>query len=90
MLIRSIVAAFAAALIVPVTLSSPVDARRGAAGRDTVAAAAARQPATSTMTPEQIIAELRRPENSSGNIADGVEAVTGGRARRGRRRCAPS
>lgn len=79
MLIRSIVAAFAAALIVPVTLSSPVDARRGAAGRDTVAAAAARQPATSTMTPEQIIAELRRPENSTGNIADGVEAVTGGR-----------
>jgi len=31
------------------------------------------------MTPEQIIAALRRPENSTGNIADGVEAATGGR-----------
>ena len=31
------------------------------------------------MTPEQIIAALRSPENSTGNIADGVEAVTGAR-----------
>ena len=41
--------------------------------------AAAKQAAASSMTPEQIIAELRRPENSTGNIADGVEAATGGR-----------
>jgi regulator of RNase E activity RraA len=31
------------------------------------------------MTPEQIIAELRRPANSTGNVADGVEAATGTR-----------
>lgn len=37
-------------------------------------------PATSgRMTPEQIIAEFRRRENSTGNVADGVEAVTGAR-----------
>ena len=41
--------------------------------------AAPAQPATASMTPEQVIAELRRPENSTGNIADGVEAATGGR-----------
>jgi 4-hydroxy-4-methyl-2-oxoglutarate aldolase len=42
--------------------------------------AAAKQIATTgALTPEQIIAELRRPENSTGNIADGIEAATGAR-----------
>lgn len=31
------------------------------------------------ITPEQIIAELKRPENSTGNIADAVEEATGAR-----------
>lgn len=31
------------------------------------------------MTPEQIITELKRPENSTGNIADAVEEATGAR-----------
>jgi 4-hydroxy-4-methyl-2-oxoglutarate aldolase len=31
------------------------------------------------LTPEQIIAALKRPENSTGNVADAVEEVTGGR-----------
>ena len=59
-----------AALIVPGTASSP--------GAIEPQAAAFAQAATA-MTPEQIIEALRRPENSTGNIADGVEEVTGGR-----------
>ena len=31
------------------------------------------------ITPEQIIAALKRPENSTGNIADAVEEATGAR-----------
>ena len=31
------------------------------------------------VTPEQIIAALKRPENSTGNIADAVEEATGAR-----------
>ena len=31
------------------------------------------------LTPEQIVEGLRKPENSTGNISDAVEAVTGGR-----------
>lgn len=37
------------------------------------------RPAQGRMTPEQIIAEFRKPQNSTGNVADGVEAVTGAR-----------
>ncbi len=29
------------------------------------------------LTPDQIVDALRKPENSTGNIADAVEAVTG-------------
>ena len=36
-------------------------------------------PAPATMTPEQIIAALRLPENSTGNIADAVDEATGAR-----------
>lgn len=59
-----------AALIVPGTASSP-DA--------TARQPAASGPAAPAMTPEQVIEALRQPENSTGNIADGVEEVTGGR-----------
>lgn len=37
------------------------------------------QPAVSAMTPDQIVAALRSPENSTGNIADAVEEATGAR-----------
>lgn len=59
-----------AALILPGTASSP--------GASEPQAAAPAQAAT-PLSPEQIIEALRRPENSTGNIADGVEEVTGAR-----------
>ena len=37
-------------------------------------------PVSAAMPPEQIIAALRRPENSTGNVADAVEEATGARA----------
>ena len=58
------------ALILPGTATSP-----GA----TEPQAAALAQASAAMSPEQIIEALRRPENSTGNVADGVEEVTGGR-----------
>lgn len=67
---RLLPAVLLAALIVPGTATSP-----GANEPQ----AAATTPAASALTPEQIIEALRRPENSTGNIADGVEEVTGGR-----------
>ena len=36
-------------------------------------------PPAAAMTPEQIIAALQQPENSTGNIADAVEEATGAR-----------
>jgi regulator of RNase E activity RraA len=36
-------------------------------------------PASAAMTPEEIIAALRKPENSTGNIADAIEEATGAR-----------
>ncbi|NND33174.1 MAG: RraA family protein [Saprospiraceae bacterium] len=33
----------------------------------------------SKLSPDEVIATLRKPENSTGNIADAVESVTGGR-----------
>lgn len=41
--------------------------------------ALAAQTAFAAMTPEEIVAALRSPENSTGNIADAVETVTGAR-----------
>lgn len=55
----------------PVALTSP------AAGAAAPANALTQAPAA--LTSEQIIAALRRPENSAGNIADAVEAATGAR-----------
>ncbi len=37
------------------------------------------QSALGALTPEQIVAALRKPENSTGNIADAVEEATGAR-----------
>jgi hypothetical protein len=37
------------------------------------------QCAVAAVTPEQIVDALRKPENSTGNIADAVEVATGGR-----------
>jgi regulator of RNase E activity RraA len=37
------------------------------------------QPAFAAMSPDEIIAALRKPENSTGNIADAVEEATGAR-----------
>jgi regulator of RNase E activity RraA len=80
--VRPLAALLTAALLVPATLTSPTV---GAGHHDGVAAtlspraSQAAQVTTPGLTPEQIIAELRRPENSTGNIADGVEAVTGTR-----------
>jgi hypothetical protein len=39
----------------------------------------AAQCAAAASTPEQIVEALRKPENSSGNIADAVETATGDR-----------
>ena len=70
MSVRPLMAALAAAAILsPLAWLPPADAQAPAAPAAPSAA----------MTPEQIIAALRSPENSTGNIADGVEAVTGAR-----------
>ena len=73
---RALAALLMAALLVPATVSSPEAGARDQAAK---AAAAASQAATPALTPEQIVTELRRPENSTGNVADGVEAATGAR-----------
>ena len=78
MLVRALAAMLGAALLVPTTATSPAIAHLGGDGQAGVASPAT-QDATSRMTPDQIIAELRRPENSTGNVADGVEAATGTR-----------
>jgi len=78
MLVRALAAMLGAALLVPATATSPAIAHLGGDGQAGVASPAT-QDATSRMTPDQIIAELRRPENSTGNVADGVEAATGTR-----------
>jgi 4-hydroxy-4-methyl-2-oxoglutarate aldolase len=39
----------------------------------------AASPAAAAMTPDEIIAALRRPENSTGNVADAVDEATGAR-----------
>ena len=62
---------------VPPHASSPPRAAASQAATAGAAAPAA-QPAA-PMTAEAVIAALRRPENSTGNIADAVEAATGGR-----------
>jgi 4-hydroxy-4-methyl-2-oxoglutarate aldolase len=76
MLVRALAALLTAALLLPIAVTS---LSVGAAGQGAAAPAASPRAATPGITPEQVVAELRRPENSTGNIADAVEAATGTR-----------
>ena len=78
MSLRALGTVLVSVLVFPATVSSPVGARPSPVTQAAAPAAPARA-AAPALTQEQIIAELRRPENSTGNIADGVEAVTGAR-----------
>ena len=73
--VRLLVALLLAAFLIP-TAAAPPPAATGH-----VAPAPEAQPAAAAgaMTEAQIVAALRRPENSTGNIADAVEAATGAR-----------
>ncbi len=67
------------ALVAPVVTAPPVPRL---ASQTAPATSPPAQPAASPVTPlspEAVIAALRRPENSTGNIADAVEAATGAR-----------
>lgn len=55
----------------PIALTTP--------GSDVIPAPDSVVQASGSLTPEQVIAAFRRPENSTGNIADAVEAATGTR-----------
>jgi regulator of RNase E activity RraA len=79
MLARTFAAILLAAFLVPATATSPVPDPRVAAGPAEARSATTAQAAATAPAPEQVIAALRRPENSTGNIADGVEAATGSR-----------
>jgi regulator of RNase E activity RraA len=79
MLVRALAAALVAAVLVPVTARSPAVGAIGGDARAGAAAVPAAQAASPGLTPDEIIAALRRPENSTGNIADGVENATGTR-----------
>lgn len=73
-----LLAAVLLAVIVAPTATAPSTATAPRAAAATQPATAPQAAATS-MTPDEIIAALRRPENSTGNIADGVEEATGAR-----------
>jgi regulator of RNase E activity RraA len=82
MLVRLLAAISLAMLIVPAGAVPPGGGAPGVASPE-----APRQSQTSAapatpqgrLTPEQIIAALRKPENSTGNVADAVEEATGAR-----------
>jgi 4-hydroxy-4-methyl-2-oxoglutarate aldolase len=77
MLVRVLAAVLPAALLVLVTASLPGEIHSSAAGIPPIESAPVQ--AGAAMTPDAVIAALRLPENSTGNIADAVEAATGGR-----------
>ena len=77
MYVRPLTAALVAAVLAPAA-AAPIFAPAGAA-RPQQVTSQVQTPTAGAMTPEEIIAVLGRPENSTGNIADGVEAATGGR-----------
>ena len=90
MSVRPVPAVVVAAIVIPVitaaSLARAPQAPAPAAGAPAPPAAtvpASPQPpapaAVQTLSPDQVIAALRRPENSTGNIADAVEAATGAR-----------
>jgi 4-hydroxy-4-methyl-2-oxoglutarate aldolase len=69
----ALAAVAAPVLTAPPSPQTPAPAQTPAPTATTAAAAAPSQ------SPEAVIAALRRPENSTGNIADAVEAATGAR-----------
>jgi 4-hydroxy-4-methyl-2-oxoglutarate aldolase len=77
MSVRSLAAVAVAALVIPV-LTAP-SARAPLAATPQQPAAAPAAPAAPALSDEAAIAALRRPENSTGNIADAVESATGAR-----------
>ena len=52
---------------------------QNALAQQTLMPAKSKAQSTSKLSPEEVIATLRRAENSTGNIADAVESTTGGR-----------
>lgn len=80
MSVRSLAAVAVAALVIPaLTASSTARAPLAAATAQQPAATAPAAPAGPTLPDEEVIAALRRPENSTGNIADAVDSATGAR-----------
>ncbi len=80
MLARLLAVLLLALLLVPTTAAPPAAVTAHDAEQATAQAPAPAAAQTAPrLTPEEIIAALRRPENSTGNIADGVEAATGSR-----------
>jgi regulator of RNase E activity RraA len=74
--IALVVLAALAAVAAPV-LTAPTSPEAPPASQAAQAPAAV--PAAPSLSPEAVIAALRKPENSTGNIADAVEAATGAR-----------
>lgn len=80
MSVRSLAAVAVAALVIPaLTASSTARAPLSAPASSQPAAAAAAPATGPTLPDDEVIAALRRPENSTGNIADAVDAATGAR-----------
>ncbi|MBA3885977.1 MAG: RraA family protein [Acidobacteria bacterium] len=75
--VRVLAAVLPAAFLVLVAATPPGALHSSAAGVPPVESAPVQ--AGAAMTPDDVIAALRLPENSTGNIADAVEAATGGR-----------
>ncbi len=63
----------------PRGLGAPADASQPPSPAQTPAPAPGAAAQGRPLTPEQIVAALKRPENSTGNVADAVEEVTGAR-----------
>lgn len=74
---RALAAVLLAAFLVPTAAAPPVASTSPTADRQPDESALA-QPAAA-VSPDDVIAALRRPQNSTGNIADAVEAATGTR-----------
>jgi len=73
----------AVSLVVLIAGAAPRGVRAPASAPQTPSPAQAPAPGAAAqgrpLTPEQIVAALKRPENSTGNVADAVEEVTGAR-----------
>ncbi len=79
MTVRSLAAVAVAALVIPALTASSTARAPLAAAHQTAAPTAPPATPAPALTPDQVIAALRRPENSTGNIADAVESATGAR-----------